>query len=231
MRLKEALALGWTEEQYYESIKNHDIATKRLKVPKGYVLHHIDPSWRKNDPERYIQWNLEDLELMTKSEHSRLHGTGENNPMYGKHHTEESKDKMRLPFSEEHKQKLKEAWVERRKRPISEETRAKMREASTGRKHTEETKKKISLSKIGHEVSEETRKKLSEDHKLKAAAMTEEERKAKFGYNKGKTPANKGIPHTEETKRKMSEAQKGKKFSEETKRKMKEAWKRRKMGQ
>ena len=61
--------------------------------------------------------------------------------------------------------------------------------------------------------------------------MTEEERKSKFGYNKGKTPANKGIPHSEETKRKMSEAQKGKKLSEETKKKMKEAWKRRKMGQ
>ena len=153
----------------------------------------------------------------TYAEHPELKQRfyGENNPMYGKHHTEETKAKMRkmrLPFSEEHKEKLRKAWVERRKRPISEETRAKMRKANTGRKHTEETKKKISLSKIGHEVSEETRKKLSEYHKLKAAAMTEEERKSKFGYyNKGKTPANKGIPHSEETKRKLKEAWKRRK--------------------
>ena len=53
--------------------------------------------------------------------------------------------------------------------------------------------------------------------------MTEEERKSKFGYNKGKK-------RSEETKRKISEAKKGKpawnkgkKHTEETKRKMSEA--------
>ena len=45
---------------------------------------------------------------------------------------------------------------------------------------------------------------------------------------KGKTSWNKGVPHTEETRRKMSEAKKGKTrkpFSEETRRKMSEAHK------
>lgn len=40
--------------------------------------------------------------------------SGVNNFMYGKHHTEETKAKMRRPFTEEHKQKLKEAWKRRK---------------------------------------------------------------------------------------------------------------------
>ena len=47
-------------------------------------------------------------------------------------------------------------------------------------------------------------------------------RKGSKPWNKGKT----GLPkHSEEHKRKISEAHKGKKFSEETKRKMSEAGK------
>ena len=34
--------------------------------------------------------------------------------MYGKGHTDEAKAKMRRPFTEEHKQKLKEAWKRRK---------------------------------------------------------------------------------------------------------------------
>ena len=206
MQLQEALDLGWTEEQYYESLRNHKKVTEQLKVPSGYVLHHRDPAWKREDPARYVKWNLEDLELMTKSEHTKLHNTGIKNPMYGRKHSEESKNKMRGTFSEEHKQKLRDAWMERRKKPISEETRKRMSQASKGKKHSENTKQKIRESKLGHVVSEECRNKISETKKLKAANMTEAERKEKFGANKGKTPANKGKPHSEETRRKMREA-------------------------
>lgn len=40
------------------------------------VLHHKDPTLKQNDPERYNQWNIEDLVVMTRSEHSKLHSTG-----------------------------------------------------------------------------------------------------------------------------------------------------------
>lgn len=57
---------------------------------------------------------------------------GENNPMYGKHHTDETKRKI----SEANKN-------------MSEETRRKIGEASKGRVHSEESKKKISEAVSG----------------------------------------------------------------------------------
>lgn len=40
---------------------------------KGYCLHHINPEWRYFDKERYNQWNIDDLQMMTNSEHMALH--------------------------------------------------------------------------------------------------------------------------------------------------------------
>ena len=38
-----------------------------------WVLHHKDDTLRINDLDRYVQWNIEDLEMMTTQDHSRLH--------------------------------------------------------------------------------------------------------------------------------------------------------------
>ena len=62
-----------------EDRKNHEKAWKFFypegngKPKDGYVLHHINPEWRYKDIERYSQWNVEDLQMMTKSEHLSLH--------------------------------------------------------------------------------------------------------------------------------------------------------------
>lgn len=49
------------------------------KRRSGYVLHHKDWSLRHSDLERYLEWRIEDLEMMTKSAHMSLHQSGENN--------------------------------------------------------------------------------------------------------------------------------------------------------
>lgn len=66
--------------------------------------------------------------------------TGENNPFYGKHHTDEAKERMSKALSgenhpnygkhlsEEHKKKLSEA-----KKNMSDETRNKIAEAKKGK--------------------------------------------------------------------------------------------------
>lgn len=48
------------------------------------------------------------------------------------------------PKSEAAKMAMKAAWVERKKRPISDETRRKMSDAARNRKHSDETKLKMS---------------------------------------------------------------------------------------
>jgi hypothetical protein len=63
-----------------------------------------------------------------------------------------------------------------------------------GKKHSEESKAKMSKAKKGKPTWNKGK---SFDY------MTKEERKARFGHNKGKS-----LPHSEETKRKMSEAAK-----------------------
>lgn len=39
----------------------------------GMVLHHKDPELKYDDPERYHQWLIEDLQPMDKREHRSLH--------------------------------------------------------------------------------------------------------------------------------------------------------------
>jgi len=108
-----------------------------------------------------------------------------------------------------------------RSKQISEETREKIRIASTGRHHSEETRKKISESHKGKLVSEETRKKLS--------LALHGENNPNFGKTGEDTPMF-GKHHSEETKQKIREAllgarnhNFGKHHSEETKQKIREA--------
>jgi len=52
------------------------------EIPEGYVIHHIDFS--KDNI-------LDNFQLMTKSEHRKIHTEGKNNPFYGKKRPEHSK--------------------------------------------------------------------------------------------------------------------------------------------
>lgn len=85
---------------------------------------------------------------------------GEGNPMFGKPHSEATKEKIReavkdrkgTPHTEEHKQKLSKE-------------RAGENHPMYGKKHTEEAKKQMSSSRKGMKFSEEHKKKLSEANK------------------------------------------------------------------
>ena len=61
---------------------------------------------------------------------------GEKSSWFGRHHTEETKEKMRKPKSEEHKEKMRQA---RLGHIVTEETRQKIRQALLGKKKEVET--------------------------------------------------------------------------------------------
>lgn len=55
-------------------------------IPNGYPIHHIDFDKTNN--------NIENLQLLTKSQHHSLHTSGKNNPMYGKCYSIEECEKI-----------------------------------------------------------------------------------------------------------------------------------------
>lgn len=129
---------------------------------------------------------------------------GKNNPMYGKHHTKETRKKMSENnnswnrgthglFSKEHRDKISKSLKRHYSIP---ENIAKLSERFSGNKNgmygkhlTEEAKRKMSNSLTGHEVSLETREKIS---KAKKGKPLSKETKEKISISrKGISPGNK----------------------------------------
>lgn len=156
-----------TEEQRRISARNNYLAWKHFypdgkgMPKKGYVLHHVDTTLKKNDIERYIQWRIEDLVMLTKQEHAGLHHKGENHHNFGKHLSEETRQKIGESLKGEHNPMFA--------KHLSEETRRKLSEAKKGKQKSEEWKRKISEAHKGKHLSEETRRKMSESQKRRFA--------------------------------------------------------------
>lgn len=55
--------------------KNYKNARRYFGIENNpeMVLHHKDPALKTRDVKRYLEWRVEDLEVMTKSEHSHFH--------------------------------------------------------------------------------------------------------------------------------------------------------------
>jgi len=110
------------------------------------TLHHIDENHDNNDPKNLMQIHFEC--------HMSLHARakiGEKHPMFGRHHSEETKRKIGLAnagkhLSEETKRKIGSAH---RGKILSEETKRKIGSAHRGKILSEETKRKMSIAKIG----------------------------------------------------------------------------------
>lgn len=163
----------------YENIENYEKALKDNF--KGWNCHHRLETHNSDGERRlvdisaaelialgmYYNRPANELLFMTTSEHKTLHMkgkyAGENNPFYGKTHSDESKNKM----SEAHKGKHNSA-----------EHNMKISEARKGKKLSEETKKKLSRVNRGKKLSDETKNKIAEAQKGRL--------KGTFWYNNSK---------------------------------------------
>ena len=131
--------------------------------------------------------------------------TGEKNPMFGKHHSEETKQKIGevhkgKHISEEQKKKLSIAL---KGRIMSDEHKKKIGEANKGRHHSEESKKKMSETKKGLQSGEK--------HPMFGKHHSEEAKKKMSLARKGKPAHNKGVPMSEEQKKKLKNGKTSKK--------------------
>lgn len=136
--INESIARKYCKEDI-SKIKNYDLAI--ADKTQVWHCHHMTETWwncsRKELIKNECYYNRKACELifLTKAEHSRLHTLGSRHPLFGKHHTEESRKKMSeakkdIIFSEEWRRKLSEA---KKGKHHSEETRRKMSEAAKRR--------------------------------------------------------------------------------------------------
>ena len=131
--------------------------------------------------------------------------SGEKNPMFGKHHSDETKQKIgkvhkEKHISEETKKKLSSAL---KGRIMSDEHKQKIREASKDRHHSEESKKKMSETKKGLQSGDK--------HPMFGKHHSEEAKKKMSLARKGKPAHNKGVPMSEEQKKKLKNGKTSKK--------------------
>jgi len=152
----------------------------------------------------------------------------------GWHHTEKTRKKLRIArskqlssgmkgkkMSEEARQKMRESAKHKPK--MTNETKQKISKAHIGLGHTEETKEKLRQINLGKKYSLKTRIKKSESAKRiihtpewnkkvglsNIGRITSMETKNKISRKlKGRIPWNKGIPQSEEAKKKNSESNK-----------------------
>lgn len=97
-----SLYKNWT---YYRTYKHIWLWMLHYKkhIPKWYVLHHIN----KNETDDRI----ENLQLVTRWEHNRLHADDINHYMFRKWHSYRSH-----PKSEQHKERIKQSHIDRAER-------------------------------------------------------------------------------------------------------------------
>ena len=69
--------MTWTPYMKRKSSANYAKAVQHFKdigeFKDGMILHHVDFTMIFFDPDRYIEWNPDDLIPLTKSQHVKLH--------------------------------------------------------------------------------------------------------------------------------------------------------------
>ena len=116
---------------------------------------------------------------------------GEKNPMWGKTHTLESREKIRQKnlgnkLTPEQHARLVANTTGKKKPPITDEHRAKLSAAQSGKNNP----------RYGAEVSDDTRKKIGD--KLRGRKQTEEEKLARSLANMGKKREKRLCPHCDQ---------------------------------
>lgn len=202
----------------------------------SYQIHHIDGDRSNND--------ISNLICISIKEHYKIHleqgdfaaahaiktKMKNHEQFLGWNHKEETKQKISKSLkgkyikSEESIKRQIESKIKNGTIKLKEETKNKISQSLKGKKRppmSEECKKKIGNSnkgkkrdngRIGAKHSEESKMKIGEANSksLKGRKLSEEH----ILKLKGRIPANKGIPHSDEVRKKISKTKKGRPWTE-----------------
>jgi hypothetical protein len=113
----------WSLDNGYYSNKNYGLLHRYIytqhfgEIPKGMIIHHIDEDKTNND--------INNLQMMTRSEHSSLHILGKNIYLCRKHfkHSKQTKDKISKSHigktsTKETKMKMSESHKGKKLKPV-----------------------------------------------------------------------------------------------------------------
>lgn len=174
------LADNLSEEESYEMEKK--VIKEYGRVADGGILINVHPGGEMHEGAAirpYLPPKNKDVETKRKKMSARFSGV--NNPFYGKKHTPETAERIRMAkIGQKHSEESKEKMSEKKSgannpfygKKHTPETMDKIKAANTGRKHSKETKEKMSdLSTgsnnafFGKKHTEESRKRMSETRK------------------------------------------------------------------
>jgi group I intron endonuclease len=135
-----------TLSEQHTGMKASDEA--RSKMSQSQTERFKDPAERAK-----CGWEHTDKQKQAHSERM----SGEGHPMFGKHHSEETKAKI----SEKHKkenlsEEVIQKYREAAKKRMTDEAKEYLRQINTGKKLSEEARNKISTANTGRKVSKET---------------------------------------------------------------------------
>lgn len=125
-----------------------------------------------------------------------------------------SSDTTGIPFSDEHREKLRKASIGKKRPPRTDEHRENLSIALSGRVFSEETKEKMRKAQSGKKRSPHSKERIEKIRQKNIGRKHSDETKEKLRQ------ANLGKKHSEETKEKVSRANLGKTLSEEHKEKL-----------
>lgn len=197
---KAILKYGWenfTHEVLFEGLTREEACIKEKELIAEYDLMNTDKGYNQTvggDNHSVGEIGRKNLSEAHKGQKSWNKGVPMTDEAKRKssisHKLNPTKHFLGKKFTEEHKAKLREAWVKRKEKGLgswSEEQRSKYMGtmAKTPYRHSEEIRRIISEKNKGKIISEETKRKLSE--KLKGRKLGEEHgKKVREGMRKAK---------------------------------------------